>query len=133
MDVGSIVWYRKPAEGGPAAGGAPRRRGTTVGMAVGVGTHEDLWRPWAKGKITATKPGAMPHTTVYTVDLMHEVRIERVRANGGRCVWLERGDANPCRTRFSCRRQHDTDGGLLLVSSCGKDHTTASSGAPATL
>jgi hypothetical protein len=77
MDVGSIVWFRKPAETHAASGGRARR-GTITAMAVGVGTHEDLWRPWSKGKITATRPGKEPNTTIYTVDLMHEVNAAEV-------------------------------------------------------
>ena len=69
MDVGSIVWYRKPSEA-PAA--VTRRRGSTV-SAVAVGTHDDLWRPWERGKIVASTPGSTPDFMAYTVDELYEV------------------------------------------------------------
>jgi len=73
MDVGSIVWFRQPAEAPARA-----RRGTAAPGAA-TATHEDSWRPWHKGKITKATPSDTG--TTYTVDKIHEVRLR-----GASCV-----------------------------------------------
>jgi hypothetical protein len=64
MDVGSIVWFRQPAE----AQTRSRRSATVAGAAAA--THEDSWRPWHKGKILKAMPLGVG--TTFTVDKIHE-------------------------------------------------------------
>jgi hypothetical protein len=65
MDIGSIVWFRKPADRHRA--GTVRRGSINAAAAI-----EDQWREWSRGKIVKAGPdgaGGM----AYSVDMLHEV------------------------------------------------------------
>lgn len=65
MDIGSIVWFRQPAERTRA--GTIRRGSINAAAAI-----EDQWREWAKGKIvSASDDGA--GGMCYSIDKLHEV------------------------------------------------------------
>jgi len=66
MDVGSIVWFRKPLE--RANRGASHARRGSVNAAASI---EDQWRDWSKGKIIHAGDDGHGGCS-YTVDMLHE-------------------------------------------------------------